>query len=92
MPARRREPLARDLPAELQVAAATAALSPTRAAGNTIDFVMGWSVGNFGRRTGVRSPRKHPQTAKFTGSPQEAFCGPVSKFRTLSSEPLAEIV
>jgi acetylornithine/succinyldiaminopimelate/putrescine aminotransferase len=50
MPTRRRRPLARDLPAELQVAT-TNGSTLTDSRGRTyIDFVMGWCVGNFGWR------------------------------------------
>jgi acetylornithine/succinyldiaminopimelate/putrescine aminotransferase len=50
MPARRREPLARDLPAELQVAATTGSILTDSRGRKYIDFVMGWCVGNFGWR------------------------------------------
>src|SRR3954470_11865657 len=50
MPARRREPLARDLPAELQVAATNGNIVTDSRGRTYIDFVMGWGVGNFGWR------------------------------------------
>jgi acetylornithine/succinyldiaminopimelate/putrescine aminotransferase len=52
MPARRREPrvLARDLPAELQVAATNGSIVTDSRGRKYIDFVMGWCVGNFGWR------------------------------------------
>ena len=50
MPARRREPLARDLPAELQVAATNGSVVTDSCGRKYIDFVMGWCVGNFGWR------------------------------------------
>jgi 4-aminobutyrate aminotransferase-like enzyme len=50
MPARRRQPpvLARDLPAELQVAATNGSIVTDSRGRKYIDFVMGWCVGNFG--------------------------------------------
>ena len=48
MPARRREPLARELPAELQVAATNDSILTDSRGRKYIDFVMGWCVGNFG--------------------------------------------
>src|SRR4029453_3329448 len=50
MPARRRKPLARDLPAELQVAATNRRILTDSRGRKYIDFVMGWCVGNFGWR------------------------------------------
>jgi 4-aminobutyrate aminotransferase-like enzyme len=50
MAARRREPLARDLPAELQVAATNGSILTDSPGRKYIDFVMGWCVGNFGWR------------------------------------------
>src|SRR5436853_7510877 len=50
MSARRREPLARDLPAELQVAATNGSIVTDSRGRKYIDFVMGWCVGNFGWR------------------------------------------
>jgi len=50
MPARRRKPLARDLPAELQVAATNGSTVTDSRGRKHIDFVMGWCVGNFGWR------------------------------------------
>src|SRR2546423_15234696 len=50
MPARRREPLARELPAELQVAATNGNILTDSRGRKYIDFVMGWCVGNFGWR------------------------------------------
>jgi acetylornithine/succinyldiaminopimelate/putrescine aminotransferase len=50
MPARRRDPLARDLPAELQVAATNGSIVTDSRGRKYIDFVMGWCVGNFGWR------------------------------------------
>jgi len=46
----RREPLARDLPAELQVAATNGSIVTDSRGRKYIDFVMGWCVGNFGWR------------------------------------------
>ena len=48
MPARRRQPLARDLPAELQVAATDGSTLTDSRGKKYIDFVMGWCVANFG--------------------------------------------
>jgi adenosylmethionine-8-amino-7-oxononanoate aminotransferase len=55
MPARRREPrvLARELPAELQVAATNGSIVTDSRDRKYIDFVMGWCVGNFGWRPAV---------------------------------------
>ena len=52
MPARRREPrvLAREEPAELQVAATNGSIVTDSRGKKYIDFVMGWCVGNFGWR------------------------------------------
>ena len=50
MPARRREPLAREEPAELQVAATNGSIVTDSRGRKCIDFVMGWCVGNFGWR------------------------------------------
>jgi acetylornithine/succinyldiaminopimelate/putrescine aminotransferase len=52
MPARRREApvLARDLPAELQIASTNGSVVTDRRGRQYIDFVMGWCVGNFGWR------------------------------------------
>ena len=50
MPARRREPLAREEPAELQVAATNGSIVTDSRGRKYIDFVMGWCVGNFGWR------------------------------------------
>ena len=50
MPARRREPLAREEPAELQVAASNGSIVTDSRGRKYIDFVMGWCVGNFGWR------------------------------------------
>src|SRR3954447_23898999 len=50
MPARRREPLARELPAELQVAATNDSILTDSRGRKYIDFVIGWCVGNFGWR------------------------------------------
>jgi acetylornithine/succinyldiaminopimelate/putrescine aminotransferase len=46
----RREPLARDLPAELQVVATNGSMVTDSRGRKYIDFVMGWCVGNFGWR------------------------------------------
>jgi len=48
MRTRRRDPLARDLPAELQVAATNGSTLIDSRGRKYIDFVMGWCVGNFG--------------------------------------------
>jgi acetylornithine/succinyldiaminopimelate/putrescine aminotransferase len=53
MPAQRRDPLARDQPAELQVAATNGNLIIDSHGKKYIDFVMGWCVGNFGWRPAV---------------------------------------
>src|SRR5678809_947301 len=50
MPARRRDPLAREEPAELQVAATNGSIVTDSRGRKYIDFVMGWCVGNFGWR------------------------------------------
>jgi 4-aminobutyrate aminotransferase-like enzyme len=50
MPTRRPQPLARDLPAELQVAATNGSILTDSRGRKYIDFVMGWCVGNFGWR------------------------------------------
>ena len=55
MPARRRDPLARDLPAELQVAATNGSILTDSRGRKYIDFVMGWCVGNFGWRPITKS-------------------------------------
>jgi glutamate-1-semialdehyde aminotransferase len=44
MPGRRREPLDRDLPAELQVTATTGSTVTDSRGRKYIDFVMGWCV------------------------------------------------
>ena len=51
MPAQRRDPLARDLPAELQVAATNGSILTDSRGRKYIDFVMGWCVANFGWRS-----------------------------------------
>src|SRR5688572_10286098 len=53
MPTRRRKPraLARDLPAELQVATTNGSILTDSRGRKYIDFVMGWCVGNFGWRS-----------------------------------------
>ncbi len=51
MPARRRSPIARDLPAELQVIATNGSTLTDSRGRKYIDFVMGWCVGNFGWRS-----------------------------------------
>ena len=48
MPTSRRGLLARDLPAELQVAATNGSILTDSRGRKYIDFVMGWCVGNFG--------------------------------------------
>src|SRR4026208_1429456 len=48
MPARRRDPLAREEPAELQIAATNGSIVTDSRGRKYIDFVMGWCVGNFG--------------------------------------------
>jgi 4-aminobutyrate aminotransferase-like enzyme len=51
MPTRPRPPiLARDMPAELQVAATNGSIVTDSRGRKYIDFVMGWCVGNFGWR------------------------------------------
>ena len=54
MPARRRRsPLAREEPAELQVAATNGSIVTDSRGRKYGDFVMGWCVGNFGWRPGA---------------------------------------
>ena len=50
MPARRRDPLAREEPAELQIAATNGSIVTDSRGRKYIDFVMGWCVANFGWR------------------------------------------
>jgi 4-aminobutyrate aminotransferase-like enzyme len=50
MPVRRRDPLAREEPAELQIAATDGSIVTDSCGRKYIDFVMGWCVGNFGWR------------------------------------------
>jgi acetylornithine/succinyldiaminopimelate/putrescine aminotransferase len=50
MPARRRSPLAREFPAELQVSSTNGSILTDSRGRKYIDFVMGWCVGNFGWR------------------------------------------
>jgi acetylornithine/succinyldiaminopimelate/putrescine aminotransferase len=50
MPTGRREPLARELPAELQLAATNGSIVTDARGRKYIDFVMGWCVGNLGWR------------------------------------------
>jgi 4-aminobutyrate aminotransferase-like enzyme len=50
MPARRRAPLAREEPAELQVSATDGSIITDSRGRKYIDFVMGWCVGNVGWR------------------------------------------
>ena len=50
MPAQHRDPLVRDLPAELQVAATNGSILTDSRGRKYIDFVMGWCVANFGWR------------------------------------------
>jgi acetylornithine/succinyldiaminopimelate/putrescine aminotransferase len=50
MPARRRSPLAREFPAELQVISMNGSILTDSRRRKYIDFVMGWCVGNFGWR------------------------------------------
>src|SRR4026209_1145191 len=47
MPSRRRDPLAREEPAELQIAATNGSIVTDSRGRKYIDFVMGWCVGNF---------------------------------------------
>ena len=79
MPARRREPLARELPAELQVAATNGSILTDSRGRKYIDFVMGWCVGNFGWR--------RPATAKAT----ERFKGPDYVYPGYSYAPWTEL-
>ena len=46
MPVRRRQPLAREEPAELQVAATNGSIVTDALGRKYIDFVMGWCVGD----------------------------------------------
>jgi acetylornithine/succinyldiaminopimelate/putrescine aminotransferase len=50
MTARRRDPLAREEPAHLQIAATNGSIVTDVRGRKYIDFVMGWCVGNFGWR------------------------------------------
>ena len=52
MPTRRRERrvLAREMPAELEVASANGSMVTDSRGRKYVDFVMGWCVGNFGWR------------------------------------------
>src|SRR4026207_666184 len=50
MPTRRRDPLAREEPAELKIAATNGSIVTDSRGRKYIDFVMGWCVGNFGWR------------------------------------------
>src|SRR3954465_4167877 len=50
MAARRREPLAREEPAELQVTASNGSIVSDSRGRKYIDFVIGWCVGTFGWR------------------------------------------
>jgi acetylornithine/succinyldiaminopimelate/putrescine aminotransferase len=79
MPARRREPLARDLPAELQVAATNGSILTDSRGRKYIDFVMGWCVGNFGWR--------RPATTKTV----ERFKGPDYVYPGYSYAPWTEL-
>lgn len=81
MPARRREPpvLARDLPAELQVAATNGSMVTDSRGRKYIDFVMGWCVGNFGWRP--------PAIAKAI----ERFKGPDYVYPGYSYAPWTEL-
>ena len=51
MPARRRSPLAREFPVDLQVAATSGSILTDSRGRKYVDFVMGWCVGNFGWRS-----------------------------------------
>ena len=62
MPAQRRDPLAREEPAELQVAATNGSIVTDSRGRKYIDFVMGWCVGNFGWRP--RRSRKPSNASK----------------------------
>jgi acetylornithine/succinyldiaminopimelate/putrescine aminotransferase len=79
MPARRREPLARDLPAELQVAATNGSILTDSRGRKYIDFVMGWCIGNFGWR--------RPATMKAI----ERFKGPDYVYPGYSYAPWTEL-
>src|SRR4026208_72484 len=50
MPARRRDPLAREEPAELQIAATNGSIVTDSRGRECIDFGRGWCGGNFGWR------------------------------------------
>src|SRR6185503_249331 len=79
MPARRREPFARDLPAELQVTAITGSTVTDSRRRQYIDFVMRWCVGNFGWRPAA--------IAKAL----ERFKGPDYVYPGYSYEPWTEL-
>jgi acetylornithine/succinyldiaminopimelate/putrescine aminotransferase len=79
MPARRREPLARDLPAELQVAATNGSTLTDSRGRKYIDFVMGWCVGNFGWRR------------EATTKAMERFKGPDYVYPGYSYAPWTEL-
>jgi len=79
MPTRRRDPLARELPAELQVAATNGSILTDSRGRKYIDFVMGWCVGNFGWRG--------PATTKAI----EHFKGPDYVYPGYSYAPWTEL-
>src|SRR4029078_3250661 len=70
MPTRRRDPLSRDLPAELQVAATNGSILTDSRGRKYIDFVMGWWVGNFGWR-----PRGHAKAIERFKGPDYVYPG-----------------
>jgi acetylornithine/succinyldiaminopimelate/putrescine aminotransferase len=79
MAPRRRAPLARELPAELQVAATNGSILTDSRGRKYIDFVMGWCVGNFGWR--------RPATAKAI----DGFKGPDYVYPGYSYAPWTEL-
>ena len=79
MPARRRDALAREVPAELQVAATKGSILTDARGRKYIDFVMSWCVGNFGWRP--------PAIAKAV----ERFNGPDYVYPGYSYAPWTEL-
>src|SRR5689334_196106 len=79
MPTRRRAPLARDLPAELQVAATNGSVLTDSRGRKYIDFVMGWCVANFGWRPAA------------IGKALERFKGPDYVYPGYSYAPWTEL-
>ena len=72
MPARRPEPLARDLPAELQVAATNGSMVTDSRGRKHVDFVMGWCVGTSGGA--ARRSRNVLMAARLVAFPHPLEC------------------